>query len=253
MTEPAPSSTSSRDHSELAALLAQMGAVLLSTETIDTTVELVTSLAVETIPGTAGAGVTLVDARGRRTFAASNALVEQADRLQYELDQGPCLAAARDQVKIRIDDVAQDSRWPEWSAAVAEVGVRSMLSIPLVAAGTGMGAIKVYASQPAVYDARAERVLELFAQQAAILLANVQTLADAQQVNVQLTGALQSRDLIGQAKGILVARGAADDASAFAMLVDASQRADRRLHDVARRLVESVQSRNRDRAGAGGQ
>jgi GAF domain-containing protein len=243
VTEPAPSSSQSRR--ELAALLARMGAVVMSTETIDTTVELVTSLAVETLPGTIGAGVSLVDARGKRSVAASNAMVERADRLQYELDDGPCLTAARERVTVRIDDVRTEPRWRRWTAVA---GVRSMLSVPLVAAGTAIGAIKVYSSEPSAYDAHAEHILELFARQAAILLANAQTLADARQLNVQLTEALQSRDIIGQAKGILLAQGAVDDGAAFAMLVKASQRANTRLHAVARQIVDSVKGRNTDPA-----
>src|SRR4051794_35234739 len=128
--------------------------------------------------------------------------------------------------------------------------VRAVLSVPLVAAGAGIGAIKVYSDQASAYDARAEHLLELFARQAAVLLANAQTLADAREVNVQLTDALRSRDIIGQAKGILLAQGAVDDQSAFAMLVQASQRANTKLHDVARRLVDSVKSRNEDRTVA---
>jgi GAF domain-containing protein len=221
-----------------------MGAVLLSTETIDTTVELVTSLAKETIPGTTGAGVTLVDDRGKRTVAATDSDVERADALQYELDTGPCLTSYRDQVKVRIDDVTEDDRWPAWTAAVAEVGVRAMLSVPLVAAGTCVGAIKVYSSTPAAFDNRAEHLLQLFARQAAILLANAQTVADARRTNVQLTDALQTRDVIGQAKGILLAQGATDDAAAFAMLVTASQRCNAKLSVVAQQLVDAVTRRS---------
>ena len=236
---------------ELGALLAQMGAVLLSTETIGTTVELVTSLVEETIAGTTGAGVTLVDGRGQRSVASSNDLVERADALQYEFEAGPCLTSWRDQVNVRIDDVSAETRWPDWSGAVSSVGVRAMLSVPLVAAGTCIGAIKVYSSEPGAFDDRAEHLLELFARQAAILLSNVQTLSDARRTNVQLTDALETRDVIGQAKGILLAQGARDDAVAFAMLVKASQRSNAKLHEVARRLVDSVTSRNTGRSGAG--
>lgn len=245
MTEAAPSSagTSSKESTELAAMLGRMGAVLLSTETIDTTVELVTSLVKETIPKTTGAGVTLVDDRGKRTVAASDNDVERADALQYELDTGPCLTSYRDQVKVRIDDVTEEGRWPAWTAAVAEVGVRAMLSVPLVAAGTCIGAIKVYSSTPAAFDARAEHLLELFARQAAILLANAQTVAEARRTNVQLTDALRTRDVIGQAKGILLARGAVDDAAAFAMLVTASQRSNTKLSVVATQLVDAATRR----------
>ena len=249
MTDPAPSVPTSVDRLELAQLLAQMGAVLLSTETIGTTVELVTALAVETIPGARGAGVTLVDGRGKRSIASSDPVVEQADALQYALDAGPCLTSWRDQVTVRIDDVTEDTRWPEWTAAVREVGVRAMLSVPLVTAESSIGAIKVYAVEPGVFDARAARLLELFARQAAILLANAQTLADARRTNVQLTDALQDRDVIGQAKGILLAQGAADDEAAFALLVAASQRTGTKLHEVARQLVASVITGRADHSG----
>jgi GAF domain-containing protein len=234
---------------ELTAVLAQMGAVVLSAETIDTTIELVTTLAAETIPDTSGAGVTLVDARGKRSVAASDPLVERADALQYEFDSGPCLTAWRDQVTVRIDDTGDETRWPQWTAAVAELDLRAMLSVPLVTSGTAIGAIKVYSGQPAAYNARAEHVLELFARQAAILLSNTQALADARRLSAQLTEALSSRDVVGQAKGVLMAQGAASDQAAFAMLVAASQRSNTKLTEVARRVVASAISRNPRRTG----
>jgi GAF domain-containing protein len=229
---------------ELAALLDQMGSVLLSTETIGTTIELVTLLAAETIPATAGSGLTLVDGHGKRSVAASNPLVQQVDRLQYELDEGPCLTAWRNQITVRIDDVAAETRWPRWCAAAAELGLRSMLSVPLVAGGTAIGAIKVYSHQRHAYDARAETVLSLFARQAAILLANSQSLSDARDASGHLTAALLNRDIIGQAKGVLIAQGARDEQEAFAMLTAASQRSNLRLPEVARQLVETVASRH---------
>jgi GAF domain-containing protein len=234
---------------ELTAVLAQMGAVVLSAETIDTTVELVTTLAAETIPATTGAGVTLVDARGKRSVAASDPLVERADALQYQFDSGPCLTAWRDQVTVRVDDTGGETRWPLWTAAVAELNLRAMLSAPLITKGTAIGAIKVYSDQPAAYDAPAEHLLELFARQAAILLSNTQALADARRLGAQLSEALNNRDLIAQAKGVLIAQGAANDQAAFAMLATASQRSNTKLTEVARRLIASAISRNPGRSG----
>jgi GAF domain-containing protein len=221
-----------------------MGAVVLSAETIDSTIELVTTLATETIPATAGAGVTLVDSDGKRSVAASDPLVERADALQYQYDSGPCLTAWRDQVTVRVDDTDGETRWPQWTAAVAELELRAILSVPLVTNGTAIGAIKVYSGQPTAYNARTEHVLELFARQAAILLGNTQALADARRLSTQLTQALNNRDMIGQAKGVLIAQGAASDQAAFAMLAAASQRSNTKLAEVARRVVASAVSRS---------
>ena len=93
--------------------------------------------------------------------------------------------------------------------------------------------------------------MELFARQAAVLLANGQTLSDARRINVQLTDALEKRDVISQAKGILLERGAVDPAGAFGMLLTRSQQANAKVHLVARYLVTSVASRNANSSADG--
>ncbi len=249
MTDSPPRDTTQAYSAELTAVLAQMGAVVLSVETVDTTIELVTTLVTRTVPGTTGAGVTLVDDRGKRTTAASDPLVEQADALQYQFDSGPCLTAWRDQMSIRIDDTSSETRWPQWTAAVAGLNVRAVLSVPLRTGAAAIGAMKVYSAQPNAYDARAEQLLELFAKQAAILLANTQTLSDARRLSAELTQALNNRDLIGQAKGVLIAQGAADGQAAFTMLAAASQRSNTKVHDVARQVVASARAHQTRRPG----
>jgi GAF domain-containing protein len=174
-------------------------------------------------------------------------MVERADALQYEFDEGPCLTAWRERVPVRVDDTHTDGRWPAWTSTVRELGVRSVLSVPLVAAEDALGAIKVYSLHPGSYDQSSEQVLGMFAQQASVLLANTQNLVDARQLSAQLTQALASRDIIGAAKGILMAEGAADDEAAFAMLIAASKRMNVKLNEVARRIVAGVTARNAGR------
>jgi GAF domain-containing protein len=230
-------SPASRD---LADVLSRMSGVLISHETLATSLLLVTHLAQETIPGTAGAGVTLIDRGRRAAAAASDPLVERADELQYALDQGPCLTAWRQRTLVRIDDVRSERRWPEWTAAVAQIGVRAVLSAPVIAGGDALGAIKVYAAEPARYDAHGERVLRLFAEQAAVLLANVRSHEDARLLSEGLKEALRTRDVIGQAKGMLMVRDGMGEDDAFAVLVRLSQQTNTKLRDVARKLVESA-------------
>lgn len=232
---------------ELTGVFARMSNMLLSEETVETALGLVTSLAHTTLVGTTGAGVTLVDDRGRRTSAASSdARVARADALQYELDEGPCMTAYRERMVVRVDDVAHDQRWPRWARAVEALGgVSSALSAPMVAGEVCLGAIKVYGSGVGSYDEDSEHVLSMFAAQAAILLANMQSLDRARELSAHLKEALRSRDVISTAKGVIIAREAVDGETAFARLTAISQRDGRKLRDVAETVVRAAERRRR--------
>jgi GAF domain-containing protein len=221
-----------------------MSQVLLAAQTAATAVDLVGVLAVAAIPGTIGAGVTIVDSHGKRTRAATDPLVEQADALQYQFNAGPCLSALRDRAPVRIDDVAAEVRWPQWTAAVASLGIRAMVSVPMITAEDAIGAIKVYSDRPGAYDTDSERLLSLFADQAAVLLANTQTVTEARQLSADVSRALDDRDVVSQATGVLVARGAVDADSGYLMLLDAAHRSNVSLLVVARRIIDQVVARN---------
>lgn len=247
MTEPPRGRDEGTDVSpiELSAALSQMAGLVLSRETVDTALNLVTSLAAATTAGTMGAGVTVVDEHGKRSRAVSNETVERADALQYELDEGPCLTAWRTQELVRIDDTVADGRWPRWNDLAGRLGVRSVVSAPLLA-GESIGAMKVYSGRPANYGSHDEHVMRLLAGQAAILLANAQSLREARRLSRQLTDALASRDIIARATGVLLAQGADSEQNAFAMLAAAARRAGRPVEDVAGALLVLVVARNAD-------
>lgn len=229
---------------DLGAALTQMAGLVLSRETVETALALVTRLAAATTAGTTGAGVTVVDDRGRRSRAASDPLVERADGLQYDMDEGPCLTAWRTGEVVRIDDTASDDRWPRWNTAAAELGVRSVLSVPLRTGTESVGAMKVYGDVPGTYGPHDEQVLQLLGDQAAILLANSQSLREARRLSRQLTDALTGRDTVSQAVGILLAKGAGSSQEAFARLAAAAQQADRPVGEIAAGLIAAVVTAN---------
>jgi GAF domain-containing protein len=226
---------------ELSRVYARMSGLLLSDQTVQTALELVTALALETIDGAVGAGVTLLDGEGRRvTAGATSPLVARADELQYQLGEGPCLTAwERDQV-IRIDDLEQDRRWPRWRAEVLPLGLRSCLSAPLEAQGRTLGAVKVYGDRERAFDDASETLLTRFAEQAAILLANVQTLDQADRLSDSLQQALRTRNLIALASGVLMERHHLSEEQAFLRLVEVSQQQKRELADEAATVVSST-------------
>jgi GAF domain-containing protein len=232
---------------ELAVVSARMSGLLLSQETVASTLNLVTALAKETFPETSGAGVTLLDERGTRvTAAATDDVVELADQLQYELGQGPCLTAWAQRTVVRVDDIAEDGRWPRWAeAATASARVRAVLSAPLVAGDDCLGALKVYAPRPHAYGAREEYLLTMFAASAAVLVANVKSYQDARRASDDLQNALRARDLVNIAKGVIMAREGIDEQTAFVVLADMANGQHRHLRDVADDVLQSTVRRDR--------
>jgi GAF domain-containing protein len=166
--------------------------------------------------------------------------VEHLDGLQYELEQGPCLDAWEQRRVMRVDDIAEDDRWPRWIAAARGSEMRSALSVPLVAGGDALGAIKVYGREPGVFGEREEYLLTMFAAQAAILVANVRSFENARNLSAALADALRGRDVISMAKGIVMAREHVDEQTAFAVLVRDAREEHKKVRDLAGGLVRST-------------
>lgn len=230
---------------ELAGVFARMSGLLLSEETVETSLSLLSSLAHETVPGSAGAGVSIMEGGRRVSSGSTDARVREADALQYELEEGPCIAAAMNRELVRIDDLAEDRRWPRWAAAAQPLGLRATLSAPLVAGGEPLGAIKVYADAPGVFDDRSEQLLVLFSAQAALLVANLQTHQRAERLSEGMRQAMRDRDVVGVARGVLMGRHSVDEATALRMLMTRGAESGTDLAEAARTVVGSAARRRR--------
>jgi GAF domain-containing protein len=225
---------------ELSGVFARIRGLLLSEESVERAVELLARAAKESVPGSVGAGVSLMDVQGRRTSTgATDAVVRQADALQYELGEGPCLSAWAGRRTIRVDDTAAEQRWPRWIAAVAALPVRSTLSAPLLHGDGALGALKVYSSVPSAFDEQAERLLGMLAVPAATLLANVQTAEAPRRLTDALKEALGSRNSIGLAKGMLMERHSIDEEQAMSVLLRAARSRRLPLARVAEQVVRT--------------
>jgi GAF domain-containing protein len=230
---------------ELAAVSARMSGLLLTDESVESALGLISSLAVETIPGTSGAGVSTIDEHRRRSSGSTDERVRLADRLQYELDEGPCLSAAGQRGLVRIDDLTEDGRWPRWAEAVVPLGLRAAMSTALVAGDRSLGAIKVYADRPGTFDQHSEQLLTLFAAQAAMLVAHLQIHDRSKRLSDGLREAIHSRDVISMAKGILMGRHAIDEDAAFGMLLARCEEDGRAVAEAAAAIVDATVRRRR--------
>lgn len=189
--------------------------------------------ALELVPHAAEASVSLIT--GRRTIdsrAASSDLPRRVDALQSETGQGPCLDASYEERVVSVPDLSKDQRWPEFSRAAFKLGARSMLSFQLFVDGDHLGALNLFGKDVDAFDAESERIGALVAAHAAVAVAG------SQQVS-QLTLALDTRDLIGQAKGILMERYKITAQQAFLLLSRASSELNVKLRDVAEKLTIS--------------
>ncbi|MGX5655848.1 GAF and ANTAR domain-containing protein [Geodermatophilus nigrescens] len=201
----------------------------------------VTRLATLHVPGAESTSITLVRGDVPTTAAHDGDMALAADELQYERGYGPCLDAGRAGVQLRVDDMRTETRWPDYTARVLAVGVRSSLSTPLPYQGTTIGALNIYATHPGAFasDASAEAAREV-AEAVAVAVANADAHALLNEHARNMELAMQSRAVIEQAKGVLMAQRRVDADAAFDLLRDASQRYNRKLRDIAAGIVASV-------------
>jgi GAF domain-containing protein len=191
--------------------------------------------ATATVPGAEHASITSVHKRREvRTRTSTSDLAEKVDQAQYDTGQGPCLHTLYVQRSVRLSDMKTDQRWPEFGAQALELGVASMLSVQLYFTGENLGVLNLHSSRTEAFDDESEQVALLFAAHAAVALAEAETVD-------HLQTAVLSRDLIGQAKGILMERHKINEQEAFRLLVTASQATNIRLVEIARFLVETGQ------------
>lgn len=197
------------------------------------TVQRVVDTAVQVLDCEA-AGIMLVRAgRHIETAAFSDDTVRQADALQLELKEGPCLSAIESADHFRIGNTTTEQRWPQWCPAVAELGVRSVLSVCVISADhRPLGSLLAYASRIDAFDAEDEAVAQALGTNAAIAV-------QRNRHDEANTRAIDGRSLIGQAQGLVMERYHVDADRAFAVLTRFSQEKNVKLRDVARQVVET--------------
>ena len=224
---------------ELTAVFARIQNMLLSHEHATAAVHHLAEVAKDLISSAVGAGALLIDEHGTKTSTgATDSLVEVADAVQYELGEGPCLSAWAAQAPQRVDDTTDDGRWPEWSAAAARSGIRSVLSVPLVFQHRSLGAMKVYAAAPAAFTDHEERLLGLLAAAAAVLLGSAQSREAPQRLSAALQAGLAERQTIDRATGMLMEQRATDPQDAHCVLLTASRNRGRPMAEVARQVLD---------------
>jgi GAF domain-containing protein len=195
----------------------------------------VTLIAADTIPGADATSITMMSRGKPKTPAFTEKRVLDLDLEQYALGDGPCLSALRHQGVEQIA-TATDQRWPEFSQASFDQGIRAVLSAPMIDGDTSKGALNVYSESEFGEDA--PEIASLFADQIGVAAINATLYVENTLMADQLQTALESRAMIEQAKGILMNAQRCGPEAAFEILKRASQGRNQKLRDIAAEIVQ---------------
>ncbi|WP_369195668.1 GAF and ANTAR domain-containing protein [Streptomyces djakartensis] len=219
--------------------MASMARDLLAQDSVETTLERITSSATRLVEGCDAAGVLLLHGTRVESLAATHDLVVQSDRLQERLEEGPCFDAARagsgsgaqDRV-FRIADVtAEQTRWPAYAAGAGDLGLGSMMGFLLYTEDEEFGALNLYAKRPGSFSQDSETAGWLLASHAAVAVSSARS-------HAQMEQAMATRHTIGEAMGILMGSHNLSEKQAFDVLRRYSQEKNVKLREVARLVCE---------------
>lgn len=235
MPESSTHAVDERTENELLEQLSTVAHRLSEAESVDELLQLIVDLGEDYLDGCDGVSLMLIDKQRKiSTPAYSSPVAHASDLAQYEANEGPCLDALRDHAVYMIDDLETEPRWPTYRALALKLGVRSMLSYRLYAKGRTFGALDFYAQQPHVYSPFSKAIGQVFAAYAAVALKGAITEAGMEK-------SIESRDIIGQAKGIIMERFDVSAADAFQKLTAISRAEHILVRDLAAQIVATGQ------------
>jgi GAF domain-containing protein len=188
-----------------------------------------------------GAGLMLVDSdQHLRNVAASDDRFAHLEELQIRHQEGPCIAAFEDKVLIGAEDLECDSRWPAFSRAAVARDVRAVLASPLPYNQDAVGVVAVLSEQRRPWSAEGELALLAFTDLAALLIASMMQSQQQSELATQLQGALNSRKVIEQAKGVLMGREGVSARTAYENLRAQARTERRKLAAVCAEVVQNA-------------
>ncbi|MGN6575464.1 MAG: ANTAR domain-containing protein [Nocardioides sp.] len=219
---------------DIAAALAEAALAINSPRTLEDTLDAIARAAQHDVPGFDEAGISIVHRNGSvETKAGTGRLVWHLDNVQSQLGEGPSVDGLREETVVVVDRMAANERWPHYVAEAVSVGVRAQLVVQLYVEEDTVGGLTLYSTSADTISREAHRFAELFAVHAALALGRARR-------ESQLSEALTTRKVIGQAIGLVMARYRIDEERAFQFLVRASSTSNTKLRDIAREVVREA-------------
>ncbi|HEX9064917.1 MAG TPA: GAF and ANTAR domain-containing protein [Streptosporangiaceae bacterium] len=222
------------------AAFAELGRIKLGDHDLAAVLSRVAEVARQTLPGAADVSVTILDADRAATAAFTGQRALDLDETQYKHGHGPCLEVAQSSGTILISDMAAETRWPEFARRAVTAGIRSSVSVALPLQEAVLGALNVYGTELASFDPDTIELARTFAGYAAVAIANVHLYQATATLAENMRRAMETRAVIEQAKGIIIAQQHCTPEHAFELLTRLSQTNHRKLRDCATDIVAAA-------------
>ena len=235
-----PRNTSSTLPPDAQAAFSELATITLSNHTFHEVVQKISELARSVVPGADEVSVTLLDGEQPKTVAYTGELALQLDEQQYARGVGPCLQGAATGTTVDVDDMSTEDRWPEWAEVARDAGAGSLLTVPVLVQREVSAGLNMYSRKRHGFDDQSRTLATTFATYARVALANAHLYEAQARVAQQLQEAMKSRAVIDQARGILMAQRRCDADEAFNMLVELSQRTNKKLRVIAQAIVDQA-------------
>jgi GAF domain-containing protein len=227
--------------SGLVEAIESLSRLIVTDEDVTSTVQRIAEMSVHAVGGAEGCSVSLARGGEIKTLASTSDVGREIDRIQYETNEGPCLSAYRKEATFHIPDMERDDTWPTFSKRAAEeTGVKSMLSFVLEVHDGSLGAMNLVSSTKEAFDEDDVATGTLFAVQAGIALVNALTHESDRKEIEELRAGMETRQMIGQAVGIIMATRDVREKEAFDVLVRISQTTNTKLRDIAEKVVDKA-------------
>ncbi len=222
---------------DLATTLAQIAREIHATLDLDATLASIVNAAARSLPEIDHVGITVAHRDGRmETRAASDQFVRDLDDLQYDVGEGPCVYAMDAHPVVKVDHARTEERWPRFIPPAVQRGLRAQLGLQLYLEDETLGALNMYSTSSETVSEETAHFAEIFASHAALALGHAR-------LEDQLHTAISTRQLIGQATGIVMERYELNEDRAFDYLIRVSSHSNTKLREVAQEVVDQTSAR----------
>jgi anti-anti-sigma factor len=213
---------------------------------VDGALRMVVALTRATVVAADGVSVSLRRHGHLATVTASDQTIMDMDTYQYTTGEGPCIDASVEGRRFHAQSLTDELRWPAFTPKACSLGIRSILSAPLYAMQAPVGALNIYSRRPAVFAEQDEELASMFAAETSAVLTGAKVNEAGEQRGARIQAALEVREAIAHAQGVIMERQGISQDDAFTALRIDAQASGNSLRDHANQVVSSSLQLDRD-------